>query len=124
MLPDSQHSQFVCESDEGLFKNANPNSLIIDCGTISPKVSVSLNQIGKKYKITYVDAPVSGGIMGAQQGTLTFIVGAEDNELFERIKPILNCMGKKFFNCGKPGVGQMAKMCNNLSAAIQMIAIS
>ena len=76
MLPNSQHSQSVCESDGGLFKNASPNSLIIDSSTISPIVAMNLNQSGKKHSMTYVDAPVSGGVTGAAAGTLTFMVGA------------------------------------------------
>lgn len=74
--------------------------------------------------MTYVDAPVSGGVTGAQAGTLTFMVGAENSELFDRSKKILEAMGKSFFNCQKPGAGQIAKLCNNMALGIEMIAVS
>jgi 3-hydroxyisobutyrate dehydrogenase len=74
--------------------------------------------------MTYVDAPVTGGVTGSAAGTLTFLVGAPDEALFERVKPILEAMGKNFFNCGRPGAGQIAKICNNMALAIQMISIS
>jgi 3-hydroxyisobutyrate dehydrogenase len=76
MLPNSEHSQSVCQSEGGLFLNAAKNSLIIDCSTISPTVAMSLNAAGKSHDITFVDAPVSGGVTGAAAGTLTFMVGA------------------------------------------------
>ena len=76
MLPNSEHSKNVCESEGGLFKNAAKGSLIIDCSTISPSVAMALNATGKQHDITFVDAPVSGGVTGAAAGTLTFMVGA------------------------------------------------
>jgi 3-hydroxyisobutyrate dehydrogenase len=76
MLPNSEHSQSVCQSEGGLFLNAAKHSLIIDCSTISPTVAMSLNAAGKSHDITFVDAPVSGGVTGAAAATLTFMVGA------------------------------------------------
>lgn len=108
----------------GLFKNSKKNSLVIDCSTISPTVAMSLNSDGKKHNITYVDAPVSGGVTGAAAGTLTFMVGAENAEVFNTVKPFLECMGKNIFNCEKVGAGQIAKVCNNMALAIEMIGIS
>ena len=60
----------------GIFHNAPKGSLILDCSTISPMVAIELNQQAKSKGMTYVDAPVSGGVTGAQAGTLTFMVGA------------------------------------------------
>ena len=74
--------------------------------------------------MTYVDAPVSGGVTGAAAGTLTFMVGAENTDIFSIVKPILECMGKNLFNCDKVGAGQIAKVCNNMALAIEMIGIS
>jgi len=85
---------------------------------------MSLNAAGKTKGITYVDAPVSGGVTGAAAGTLTFMVGAENDHVFNRVKPFLECMGKSIFNCQKIGAGQIAKVCNNMSLAIEMIGIS
>jgi 3-hydroxyisobutyrate dehydrogenase-like beta-hydroxyacid dehydrogenase len=83
----------------GLFKNASKKSLVIDCSTISPTVAMALNKSGKDQGITYVDAPVSGGVTGAAAGTLTFMVGAETESIFGTVKPFLECMGKSIFNC-------------------------
>jgi 3-hydroxyisobutyrate dehydrogenase len=87
-------------------------------------VAIELNQQAKSKGMTYVDAPVSGGVTGAQAGTLTFMVGAENPALFDRSKEILQAMGKSFFNCQKPGAGQIAKLCNNMALAIEMIGVS
>ena len=107
----------------GLFKNAPKNSLIIDSSTISPVVSKELNAKAKKIGMSYVDAPVSGGVQGAVAGTLTFMIGAESDAVFNRCKPFFDGMGKKFFNTGTAGNGQIAKLANNMSLAIQMIGI-
>lgn len=74
--------------------------------------------------MTYIDAPVSGGVTGAAAGTLTFMVGAANDQQFNSIRPILECMGKNLFNCGKTGAGQITKACNNMALAIEMIGIS
>jgi 3-hydroxyisobutyrate dehydrogenase len=70
-----------------------------------------------------VDAPVSGGVGGAEAGTLTFMVGGETQD-FERAKPVLQAMGKNIVHCGGSGNGQVAKICNNMMLAIEMIATS
>lgn len=70
-----------------------------------------------------VDAPVSGGVMGAQAGTLSFIVGGP-LAAFERARPILQLMGKNIVHCGAAGNGQVAKICNNLILAISMTGVS
>ena len=70
-----------------------------------------------------VDAPVSGGVAGAEAATLTFMVGGSA-ENFERAKPILMCVGKKIIHAGADGNGQAAKICNNMILGISMIAIS
>lgn len=87
-------------------------------------MAVSLNQSAKKHKMTYLDAPVTGAVPAAMAGTLNFLVGAESEEVFQRAMPIMQAMGKRFFNCGKPGAGQVVKICNNMSLATQMISIS
>lgn len=116
--------EWYSEGDVGLFKNAAKNSLIIDCSTISPIVAKDLNAEGKKSGKIYVDAPVSGGVTGAEAGTLTFMVGAESPEVFNRAKPILQAMGKSVFNCERAGAGQIAKICNNMALAIQMVSVA
>ena len=70
-----------------------------------------------------LDAPVSGGVGGAEAGTLTFMVGGEQAD-YERLKPVLQHMGKNIAHCGASGNGQVAKICNNMMLAIEMIATS
>lgn len=74
--------------------------------------------LGKQKNISFVDAPVSGGVVGAENGTLTFMVGADSPQTFENVKPYLQAMGKNIFNCQKAGAGQIAKMANNMALAI------
>jgi 3-hydroxyisobutyrate dehydrogenase len=122
MLPNSQIVKKLCE--ETLFPNLAKDSIIIDSSTISPLVAKELSEKANSKGLHYVDAPVSGGVPAATGGTLTFMVGTEDIKLFERIEKILQAMGKIIFKCGSPGSGQIAKMCNNLSLAIQMVSVA
>ena len=71
----------------------------------------------------FVDAPVSGGVGGAEAGTLTFMVGGSD-ENFARAKPFLECMGQNIVHCGAVGTGEGAKICNNMLLAISMIGVA
>jgi len=104
----------------GIINSAKSGSLIIDCSTIDPDVSVELNSIALSKGIAMIDAPVSGGVNGADAGTLTFMVGGSANDV-ERARPLLEIMGKKIVHCGGPGTGGITKLCNNLALAIQMI---
>lgn len=72
--------------------------------------------------MAYCDAPMSGGVVGATKGALTFMVGASSQEDFDKAKIVLEGMGKKIFHCGGPGTGETAKIANNLILGIQMIA--
>ncbi len=72
----------------------------------------------------FCDSPMSGGIMGATNGSLTFMVGSQNKEDYENAKIVLEGMGKRVFHCGGPGTGETAKLANNLILGIQMIATS
>ena len=72
----------------------------------------------------YVDSPMSGGVMGAEKGTLAFMVGANTQEDFEKASVVLEAMGKRVFHCGPAGTGSIAKLSNNLILGIQMAACS
>jgi 3-hydroxyisobutyrate dehydrogenase len=121
MLPSSPHVRRVYQDAYGVLASAAPGTLLIDSSTIDPQTSreVALDARGKG--LVMVDAPVSGGTGGAEAGTLTFMVGGEVTD-FERAKPILQCMGKNIVHCGGDGNGQVAKICNNMMLAIEMIA--
>lgn len=98
-------------------------SLLIDSSTISPHVSRELAVRLSPLGALVVDAPVSGGVGGAQNATLTFMVGASD-EGFSRARPILEKMGKNIVHCGNNGTGQIAKVCNNVVLGMEMVAVS
>jgi 3-hydroxyisobutyrate dehydrogenase len=83
-----------------------PGTLLIDSSTIDPMTAQWMAQICQEKNFASIDAPVSGGTPGAQAGTLTFMVGTNQSETFDKAKPILDCMGKNIVNCGKSGMGQ------------------
>ncbi|MFM2029146.1 MAG: 3-hydroxyisobutyrate dehydrogenase [Pseudomonadota bacterium] len=123
MLPASRHVETLYLGEQGLIATANPNTLLVDCSTISPKVSQQVASIAKFKGFSMIDAPVSGGTAGAQAGTLTFMVGGEAKDL-ERARPLLEKMGKNIFHAGPSGSGQTVKVCNNMLLGIQMLGTS
>jgi 3-hydroxyisobutyrate dehydrogenase len=123
MLPSSPHVQEVYTGVNGILSSVRTNSLLIDTSTIDPGVAREVASKVADHKATMIDAPVSGGVGGAQAGTLTFMVGGE-KEAFEKAKILLQCMGKNIVHCGGTGNGQVVKVCNNLVLAISMIGVS
>ena len=123
MLPSSPHVRSVYLGDYGLIKAAAPGTPLIDCSTIDPLTSREVSMDATARGCPMVDAPVSGGVGGAEAGTLTFMVGGEAKD-FEAARPILLAMGKNIVHCGAAGNGQVAKICNNMMLAIEMIATS
>jgi len=121
MLPSGAIVEDLYIHDTGLLQAIDPATLVIDCSTIAPENAINLARAAAGFGITALDAPVSGGVAGAQAGSLTFIVGGAAQE-FERARPLLLDMGKNVFHAGDHGAGQMAKICNNLLLAVQMIA--
>ncbi len=121
MLPSSPHVRRVYQDAFGVLASASAGTLLIDSSTIDPHTSrdVAIDAAGKS--LAMIDAPVSGGTGGAAAGTLTFMVGGSA-ENFARAKPILEAMGKNIVHCGGAGNGQVAKICNNMMLAIEMIA--
>ena len=122
MLPNSHIVKKLCE--EILFPKLSKDSIIVDSSTISPLVAKELSEKANSHGLSFVDAPVSGGVGGAQAATLTFMVGTQEDKIFSRIEKALQAMGKNIFRCGDAGTGQIAKMCNNLALAIQMVSIA
>lgn len=102
-----------------LFGRMAPGTLVIDCSTIDASTAKATAQRATAHGLDFIDAPVSGGVAGAQAGTLTFIVGGSE-EQFARAEPVLHQMGKKVFHAGPHGAGQMAKACNNMLLAVLM----
>jgi 3-hydroxyisobutyrate dehydrogenase len=123
MLPASRHVEGLYLGDRGLLSFAQADALIIDCSTISPKVSQDLAAQAKAKGLAMIDAPVSGGTAGAQAGTLTFMVGGNVQDV-EKARPLLEKMGKNIFHAGSNGSGQTVKVCNNMLLGIQMLGTS
>jgi 3-hydroxyisobutyrate dehydrogenase len=123
MLPAPAHVEKVLAGDQGVLSTIKPGVPIVDCSTIDPASVRRLAQRARAQGNDLADAPVSGGTGGAAAGTLTFMVGASE-DLFARIQPVLQDMGRRIVHCGDAGNGQVAKICNNLLLGISMIAVS
>lgn len=120
---DSAMSQAVALGNDGLLGGAKPGTVIADCSTIAPSDSRALHQAFAAKGIHFLDAPCTGSKPGAEGGTLTFMVGG-DEEVFNRVKPWFETMGKNFYYCGGPGMGLEAKLTQNLILANIMQALS
>jgi len=123
MLPSSPHVRTVYLGEGGVLASIAAGIPLIDCSTIDPLTAREVAELAKQKGCPMLDAPVSGGVGGAEAGTLTFMVGGEAQD-FERAKPVLQAMGKNIVHCGGSGNGQVAKICNNMMLAIEMIATS
>ncbi|CAM9396010.1 unnamed protein product [Ectocarpus fasciculatus] len=123
MLPATAHVAGVLQGPDGVFANGSKGALIIDCSTIDPVASRDLNNDAAKQGFRMIDAPVSGGVTGAEAATLTFMVGGSADNV-AAAKDILSCMGKNQIHCGDAGAGESVKLCNNLALAVQMIGTS
>ena len=119
MLPDGKIVEKVWLE---ILEFIQPKKYLIDCSTIDVKTSVSLQKLAQKKSLYTLDAPVSGGVIGAENGTLTFMVGGE-KKIYEEVNNLFKIMGKKSILCGQIGAGQSAKICNNMLLASTMIAV-
>ena len=123
MLPAGPESRAVWLGDGGLLAAARPETLLIDCSTIDVATAQEIGRAAAHRGLEMLDAPVSGGVGGAEAGALTFMVGGT-GAAFARARPILEVMGKNIFHAGGPGLGQAAKIVNNMILGISMIAVS
>lgn len=123
MLPAGQHVREVYTGSHGVLSAAAGNTLLIDSSTIDVETARAVAASAEKKGLPMLDAPVSGGVGGAQAGTLTFMIGGSATA-FERAKPILEKMGKTIVHAGGAGNGQAAKICNNMILGVSMIAVS
>jgi 2-hydroxy-3-oxopropionate reductase len=121
-LPDSPDVELVALGDKGIIEGAHDGLIFVDNSTIKPTTA---RFIGKKLAekgVTMLDAPVSGGDVGAIQGTLTIMVGGPEHSL-EKVRPILQALGKTITHVGGLGDGQIAKAANQIMVAAQMVAM-
>jgi 3-hydroxyisobutyrate dehydrogenase len=107
----------------GLLQAAKPGTLIVDSSTIDVASARAAHKLAGEARMLSLDAPVSGGVGGAEAATLTFMAGGT-KEAFAAAKPILEAMGKRIVHCGDAGAGQAAKICNNMMLGISMIGVS
>jgi 3-hydroxyisobutyrate dehydrogenase len=117
MLPAGKHVRDAWLGEGGLAAAASPDAVLLDCSTIDVATAREVSSAAGR---PFLDAPVSGGVMGAEAGTLTFMVGGPA-EAFSQAEPVLRAMGRTVVHCGAAGAGQAAKACNNMLLAISMI---
>ena len=126
MLPAGRHvidAYAGSGSAPGLVQAARPGTMFLDCSTIAVDDARRANAIALAAGHRAADAPVSGGVVGAEGGTLAFMVGATDAD-FAELEPLLATMGRRIVHCGGPGLGQAAKVCNNMILGISQIAVA
>jgi 2-hydroxy-3-oxopropionate reductase len=123
MLPDSPHVREVVAGENGVLEGINESSLVVDMSTISPVVSQELAAETKKKGASMLDAPVSGGDVGAIEGTLSIMVGGEEAD-FERAKPLFDVVGGTVNHVGPAGAGQVTKAANQIVVALTIEAVS
>ena len=117
------HARAVYEGDGGVLALAPTSAILIDSSTIDVATARALGTAAQAAGFAMVDAPVSGGTMGAAAGTLTFMVGGAAST-FEKVKPLLEAMGRTIVHAGPSGNGQAAKICNNMIAGVTAVAVS
>jgi 2-hydroxy-3-oxopropionate reductase len=125
MLPDSPDVEQVVEGPNGIFAGLQPETILIDCSSISPAVARRLAQAARARGATMLDAPVSGGEIGAVSGTLSIMAGG-DATAFETVRPILEAMGnpERIIRIGDSGAGQVCKVCNQMVIGGTLVAVS
>jgi 3-hydroxyisobutyrate dehydrogenase len=122
MLPEGRHVREVYLGEQGVIARAGPDALLIDCSTIDVETARAVSQAAAERGLEMLDAPVSGGVAGAEGASLTFMVGGSEAG-FSRAQPILQRMGKAVVHTGPSGNGQAAKICNNMILGISMIGV-
>jgi 3-hydroxyisobutyrate dehydrogenase len=118
MLPNDKAVENIYLKED-LIEQISQSTIVIESSTINPEVSKKVSKKATETNISMLDAPVSGGVKGAESGTLTFIVGGDEADL-QKAAPLLDIMGDKTFYAGQAGAGQIAKLCNNMLLAIHM----
>jgi 3-hydroxyisobutyrate dehydrogenase len=122
IVTDSPDAKEVLLGAHGAAQGARPGTLFIDMSTIAPEAAREIgSQLGQR-GIRFLDAPVTGGDVGAREGTLSILVGGEASDL-ERARPALEAMGKRITHCGPLGAGQTVKACNQVLCALNMVGI-
>ena len=122
MVSDSPDVEEIVAGPEGVVEGIKPHSMVIDMSTISPEVERNLGEKLRARKCELMDAPVSGGDVGARNATLAIMAGGTE-EVFERVRPILEVMGSVTY-CGELGCGQLTKLCNQILVSANLLGVS
>ena len=123
MLPDSPQVEEVLAGEDGVLHGARTGALVVDMSTISPVVTRALADQAAARDVGYVDAPVSGGDVGAREATLSIMAGGREED-FERARPLFEALGKTVVHVGPVGAGQVVKACNQVVVALTIEAVS
>ena len=123
MLPGPPEVEEVVAGEGGLLEGAGEGSLIVDTSTSSPVLARELSRIARERGVGMLDAPVSGGDVGAEEGTLSIMVGGSEED-FERARPLFEVMGETVIHVGPSGAGQVVKACNQIVVALIIEAVS
>jgi 2-hydroxy-3-oxopropionate reductase len=123
MLPDSPDVEAVYFGDDGVLAGARSGQLLIDMSSIAPSVARAVSGAAREAGAEALDAPVSGGDVGARDGTLSIMVGGSD-DAFKQARPLFDVLGKTVVHMGEAGAGQTAKACNQILVAVTIEAVS
>ena len=121
-VSDTADVETVVLGQDGIIQGAEPGSVVVDHSTISPLATRDIAEKLRERSVEMLDAPMSGGEQGAIDGTLSLMIGGKQ-EVFERVRPLLEVVGKNIVHIGDNGAGQVAKMCNQVVVAQTMAAI-
>ena len=124
MLPTPDIITDTYTRKDGLLSRASSSTILIDSSTIDPTTAKSIHESAAAKGVKFYDAPVAGAVPAARAGTLVFMVGGDESEIDELLKPYLLCMGTSVYACGPIGSGCVAKLCNNMMLGISMLALS
>lgn len=122
MLPAGRHVQAVMSGPDGVLAHLAPGTLVVDSSTIDIDTARALHESVTAAGFRFLDAPVSGGVFGAESGKLTFMVGGADSDLAEA-RPLIDAMAGRVFHAGGAGSGQAAKIANNMMLGINLAAL-
>jgi 2-hydroxy-3-oxopropionate reductase len=122
-LPDSADVEQVVLGPDGVAEGCRPGMVLVDNSTVRPETSRRIAAALAERGVAALDAPVSGGEVGAREATLSIMVGGAP-ETFEAVKPVLQALGKRITHVGESGAGQVAKACNQLMVSAQMVAMA
>lgn len=122
MVTDGPDVEQVLLGTEGAVHGAGPGTVFIDMSTISPETAQSMADALSRHRIEFLDAPVSGGDVGARNATLTIMVGGKQ-DVFEKARPVFEVLGKRLTHMGPAGSGQVVKACNQAVTAVNLLAV-